>query len=72
MDVSHRHKRRISFINQKPEKWNFIWKLAKQNYWQPKSDPYFDGDEVQIKLHKAIAALPKKQQLVLKWNILKS
>lgn len=30
------------------------------------SDPYFDGDAVQIKLQKAIAALPEKQQLVFK------
>lgn len=28
------------------------------------SDIYFDGDEVQIKLQKAIATLPRKQQLV--------
>jgi RNA polymerase sigma-70 factor (ECF subfamily) len=32
----------------------------------PKSDPYFDGDEVQIKLHKAIAALPKKTTISFK------
>lgn len=28
------------------------------------SDPYFEGDEIQIKLQKAIATLPHKQQLV--------
>ena len=28
------------------------------------SDVYFDGDEIQLKLQKAIAALPEKQQLV--------
>lgn len=28
------------------------------------SDIYFDGDEVQLKLQKAIATLPQKQQLV--------
>ena len=28
------------------------------------SDSYFDGDEVQLKLQKAIATLPQKQQLV--------
>lgn len=30
------------------------------------SDPYFDGDAVQIKLQKAIVSLPEKQQLVFK------
>lgn len=28
------------------------------------SDPYFDGDEIQMKLQEAIAALPEKQRLV--------
>ena len=27
---------------------------------------FFDGDEIQLKLHKAIAKLPDKQQLVFK------
>ena len=31
-----------------------------------KADIYFDGDEIQIKLQKAIAELPEKQQLVFK------
>lgn len=31
-----------------------------------KADTYFDGDEIQIKLQKAIAVLPQKQQLVFK------
>lgn len=31
-----------------------------------KSDVYFDGDEIQIKLQKAIVQLPEKQQLVFK------
>ncbi len=30
------------------------------------SDVYFDGNEIQIKLQKAIALLPEKQQLVFK------
>jgi RNA polymerase sigma-70 factor (ECF subfamily) len=29
-----------------------------------KADSYFDGDEIQIKLQKAIGTLPQKQQLV--------
>ena len=31
-----------------------------------KADIYFDGDEIQIKLQKAIVTLPEKQQLVFK------
>lgn len=31
-----------------------------------KADDYFDGNEIQIKLQKAIALLPQKQQLVFK------
>ena len=30
------------------------------------SDSYFDGDEIQLKLQKAIVKLPEKQQLVFK------
>lgn len=30
------------------------------------SDTYFDGDEIQLKLQKAIAKLPEKQQLIFK------
>ncbi len=30
------------------------------------SDVFFDGDEIQLKLQKAIAILPEKQQLVFK------
>lgn len=29
-----------------------------------KADPYFEGDEIQLKLQKAITTLPQKQQLV--------
>ena len=28
------------------------------------SDPYFEGNEIQIKLQKAIAQLPEKQRIV--------
>ncbi|EAZ94588.1 RNA polymerase ECF-type sigma factor, partial [Flavobacteria bacterium BAL38] len=30
------------------------------------SDVFFDGNEIQLKLHKAITQLPEKQQLVFK------
>jgi RNA polymerase sigma factor (sigma-70 family) len=31
-----------------------------------KADDYFDGDEIQFKLHQSISLLPEKQQLVFK------
>ncbi|HEU4497454.1 MAG TPA: sigma-70 family RNA polymerase sigma factor [Flavobacterium sp.] len=31
-----------------------------------RADCYFEGDEIQLKLQKAVAALPEKQQLVFK------
>lgn len=31
---------------------------------EPESDPYFNGDELQMKLQKAIVTLPEKQRLV--------
>jgi RNA polymerase sigma-70 factor (ECF subfamily) len=57
----------LSFLNQKARK-NGISSETLQNKTidNLKSDPYFDGDEIRIKLQKAIAALPEKQQLVFK------
>ncbi|AWM14854.1 RNA polymerase subunit sigma-70 [Flavobacterium sediminis] len=59
------------------EALNFINQKARKNgttieEWQNKainsleSDTYYDGDEIQLKLQKAIADLPEKQQLVFK------
>ncbi|PRZ24122.1 RNA polymerase sigma-70 factor (ECF subfamily) [Flavobacterium granuli] len=57
----------LSFLNQKAKK-NGISSETLQNKAidNLKSDPYFDGNEIQIKLHKAIIALPEKQQLIFK------
>ena len=57
----------LSFLNQKAKK-NGISSEELQNKIidNLKSDIYFDGDEIQIKLHKAITSLPEKQQLVFK------
>jgi RNA polymerase sigma-70 factor (ECF subfamily) len=57
----------ITFINQKAKKNN----VSSQEYAQKEidnlmADTYFDGDAVQLKLQKAIALLPEKQQLVFK------
>ncbi|MGO4822000.1 MULTISPECIES: RNA polymerase sigma factor [unclassified Flavobacterium] len=57
----------ISFLNQKAKK-SGISSEALQNKTidNLEADSYFDGNEMQISLHKAIAALPEKQQLVFK------
>ncbi|RKR11644.1 RNA polymerase sigma-70 factor (ECF subfamily) [Flavobacterium sp. 90] len=57
----------LTFLNQKA-KLNGITSEALQNKAidNLKADVYFDGDEIQIKLQKAIITLPEKQQLVFK------
>lgn len=57
----------ITFINQKAKK-NGITSEALQTRLVDnlKADVYFDGNEIQIKLQKAVASLPEKQQLVFK------
>ncbi|MDG1730307.1 MAG: RNA polymerase sigma factor [Algibacter sp.] len=55
----------ITFINKKAKRLKVsneeVQKLALSNL---KSDVFFDGDHIQLKLQKAIARLPQKQQLV--------
>ena len=57
----------ITFINQKAKR-NGLTNEALQSKLVDnlKADTYFDGNEIQIKLQKAIAVLPEKQQLVFK------
>jgi len=57
----------ITFINQKAKR-NGISSEALQTKLVDnlKADVYFDGNEIQLKLQKAIATLPEKQQLVFK------
>ena len=57
----------LTFLNQKAKK-SGISSEALQNMTidNLKADIYFDGDEIQIKLQKAIAKLPEKQQLIFK------
>lgn len=57
----------ITFINQKAKKNS----VSNQEYAQREidnleADTYFDADEIQLKLQKAIVLLPEKQQLVFK------
>ena len=57
----------ITFINQKAKKNRTTSEaLQKRLVDNLKADVYFDGNEIQIKLQKAVAALPEKQQLVFK------
>jgi RNA polymerase sigma factor (sigma-70 family) len=57
----------ITFINQKAKR-NGITNEALQSKLVDNlvADTHFDGDAVQLKLQKAIALLPEKQQLVFK------
>ncbi len=57
----------ITFINHKAKR-NGTTSEAMQSKAidNLKADSYFDGNELQIKLQKAIAILPEKQQLVFK------
>jgi RNA polymerase sigma factor (sigma-70 family) len=55
----------LTFLNQKRKKDSIP--LSTDDYdigEQLAADPYFEGDALQVKLQKAIAALPEKQRVV--------
>ncbi len=55
----------ITFINKKAKQNNITFEAVKnQLISRLESDVYFEGDEIQLQLQKAIATLPQKQQLV--------
>jgi RNA polymerase sigma-70 factor (ECF subfamily) len=55
----------ITFLNKKAKQKNIPWEDAKQQAVATlENDVYFEGDAIQLALQKAIATLPKKQQLV--------
>lgn len=57
----------ITFINQKSKQSAITsQELQLKLVENLKSDVYFDGNEIQLKLQKAIHLLPEKQQLVFK------
>ena len=57
----------LTFLNQKAKKSGISSEtLQSKAIDNLKADIYFDGNEIQIKLQKAIALLPEKQQLVFK------
>ncbi len=57
----------LTFLSQKAKKSGITSETLQKKYIDNlKSDIYFVGDEIQIKLQKAILQLPEKQQLVFK------
>lgn len=57
----------ITFLHQRAKKNNTTSEeLQSKIVDNLKADSYFDGNEIQLKLQKAIATLPEKQQLVFK------
>jgi RNA polymerase sigma-70 factor (ECF subfamily) len=55
----------ISFLNKEAKHLKIDMKtLQEQRVDNLRADVYFDGDEIQLKLQKAIISLPQKQQLV--------
>lgn len=55
----------LNFLNQKSRKLKITSEeLQDQIVSNLESDVYFEGDEIQLKLQKAIAILPEKQQQV--------
>lgn len=57
----------LTFLNQKAKKSGISSEtLQNKAIDNLKADVYFDGNEIQIKLQKAITLLPEKQQLVFK------
>ncbi|TRX37524.1 RNA polymerase sigma factor [Flavobacterium restrictum] len=57
----------LTFLNQKAQKKGVSsQELQTKTIDNLKADVYFEGDEIQIQLQKAIAILPEKQQLVFK------
>ena len=57
----------LTFLNQKAKKNNLSsQELQEKTIENLQADTYFEGDEIQLKLQKAIAKLPDKQQMVFK------
>lgn len=57
----------LNFMKQKAKKSGMASEELQQKIVSNlESDVYFNGDEIQLKLQKAIATLPEKQQLVFK------
>lgn len=57
----------LTFIQQRAKKQGITNEEVKEKALQKlESDVYFDGDEMKLKLQRAVATLPEKQQLVFR------
>ncbi|MGA9269344.1 MAG: RNA polymerase sigma factor [Lutimonas sp.] len=57
----------LSFLKSRAKKMNLSFELVQQERVRNlKSDPYFDGDELELRLQEAILELPEKQQMVFR------
>ncbi len=55
----------LSFLKQKKKKAFAPWvDIEEQMFENLEADPWFNGDEIQLKLQKTILKLPKKQRIV--------
>ena len=55
----------LSFLNNKKRRFLFpLTDVDKQRSDRLEQDPYFNGDELQLSLQKALLTLPEKQRLV--------
>ena len=57
----------LSFIKSRARKMNASFETVQQELVRSlKSDPYFDGDELEVRLQEAIISLPERQQMVFR------
>ncbi len=57
----------LSFIKSRARKMNASFETVQQELVQSlRSDPYFDGDELEVRLQEAIVSLPERQQMVFR------
>ena len=57
----------LSFLKSAAKKTNMSLELVQQERIRNlKSDPYFDGDELELSLQEAIVTLPERQQMVFR------
>ncbi len=61
----------LSFLKSKSRKLNLSFEQVQEERVRSlKSDPYFDGDELELRLQEAILRLPEKQQMVFRMKYL--
>lgn len=61
----------LSFLKTKAKRMSKSFEALQQDLVEGlKSDPYFDGDQLELKLQEAIISLPEKQQLVFRMKYL--